>query len=67
MKTMAANMPPNDDLRIILLENEIRGLRNGLENERSKNNRLMRVIEKKILEKQKSSGYIMMCEIYKYI
>ena len=46
---------PNDELRIIFLEEEVKELRSSLAQERSKNRRLMKVIEKKVLEHQKSS------------
>ena len=49
---------PHDELRIIFLEEEVRDLRNALHTERNKNSRLMRVIEKKVLEHQKSSRYV---------
>jgi hypothetical protein len=45
----------NDELRALFHEEEVRELKNRLTLERSKSNRLMRVIEKKILERQKSS------------
>lgn len=47
----------NDELRTIFLEEEVRELRNRIAIERNKSNRLMRVIEKKVLERQKSSRY----------
>lgn len=47
----------SNELNAIFLEEEIRELRNSLSTERSKNNRLMRLIEKKVLERQKSSRY----------
>lgn len=46
---------PNDELRTIFLEEEVRELKNALHSERSRALRLMRVIEQKVLE-QKSSG-----------
>ena len=49
---------PVDDMRTIFLE-EIRELKNTLAAERSKNNHLMRVIEKKVLEGQKNSRYVL--------
>lgn len=45
----------NQELQGIFLEEEVRKLRNALSIERTKSNRLMRIIEKKVLEKQKSS------------
>lgn len=47
----------NEELRAIFLEEEVRKLRNALSIERTKSNRLMRIIEKKVLERQKSSRY----------
>jgi len=46
---------PNDELRVFLLEEEVRDLRNALASEKNKNARLMRVIEQKVLEQQKST------------
>lgn len=46
---------PNNELQAIFFEEEVRKLRNKLSIERTKSNRLMRVIEKKVLERQKSS------------
>lgn len=46
----------NDELRALFHEEaEVRELKNRLALERAKSNRLMRVIEKKVLERQKSS------------
>ena len=42
-----------DELRVFLLEEEVRDLRNALASEKNKNARLMRVIEQKVLEQQK--------------
>lgn len=43
----------NDELRALFQEEEVRELKNRLALERSKSNRLMRVIERKVLERQK--------------
>lgn len=47
----------NEELQALFLEEEVRKLRNALSIERTKSNRLMRIIEKKVLERQKSSRY----------
>lgn len=44
---------PSDELRAFLLEEEVQDLRNSLAEEQSKNTRLMRVVEQKMLEQQK--------------
>lgn len=44
---------PSDELRAFLLEEEVQDLRNALAEEQSKNTRLMRVVEQKMLEQQK--------------
>ena len=44
----------NDELKALFQEEEVRELKTRLALERSKCNKLMRVIEKKVLEKQKS-------------
>lgn len=44
---------PSDELRAFLLEEEVQDLRNALAEEKSKNTRLMRVVEQKMLEQQK--------------
>lgn len=46
----------NDELRVLFQEEEVRELKNRLALERAKSNRLMRIIEKKVLERQKSSS-----------
>jgi len=43
----------SDELRAFLLEEEVQDLRNALAEEKSKNTRLMRVVEQKMLEQQK--------------
>lgn len=43
----------NDELQGIFLEEEVRELRNRLTIERTKSKRLMKVIEKKVLERQR--------------
>lgn len=43
----------NDELRAIFHDEEVKELRNRLALERAKCNRLMRVIETKVLERQK--------------
>ena len=45
----------NDELRALFLEEEVRELRNKVAIERNKCNRLMKMIEKKILDTQKST------------
>ena len=62
MKEASANLrddvesgTSNDELRALFRDEEVRELQNRLALERSKCNRLMRVIEKKVLERQKSS------------
>ena len=45
----------NDELRALFLEEEVRNLRNKVAIERNKCNRLMKLIEKKVLDRQKSS------------
>lgn len=44
---------PSDELRAFLLEEELQDLRNALAEEKSRNTRLMRVVEQKIIEQQK--------------
>lgn len=44
---------PLDELRAFLLEEEVQDLRNALAEEKSRNTRLMRVVEQKIIEQQK--------------
>ena len=44
---------PIDELRAFLLEEEVQDLRNALAEEKSRNTRLMRVVEQKIIEQQK--------------
>ena len=45
-----------DELRTIFLEEEVRELKNALHSERSKNGRLMKVIEQKVLEQTSSEA-----------
>ena len=47
----------NDELRALFLEEEVRKLRNKVAIERNKCNRLMKLIERKVLDRQKSSRY----------
>eukprot|EP00731_Ephydatia_muelleri_P023525 Em0015g1108a len=47
---------PNDELRTIFLEEEVRELKNALHSERSKTGRLMKVIEQKVLEQTSSEA-----------
>lgn len=48
----------NVELQAVFLEEEVRRLKNALAIERAKSNRLVRIIEKKMLERQKSSRYV---------
>ena len=50
----------NEELQAIFLDEEVRKLRNALSIERTKSNRLMRIIEKKVLDRQKSSRLVQM-------
>ena len=45
----------NDELRALFLEEEVQELRNKVAIERNKSTRLMKMIEKKVLDRQKSS------------
>ncbi len=45
----------NDELRHLFMEEEVRGLRNKVAIERNKCNRLMKMIEKRVLDRQMSS------------
>lgn len=49
----------NDELQGIFLEEEVRELRNRLTIEMTKSKRLMKVIEKKVLERQKRYNLIL--------
>lgn len=42
-----------DELQTIFLEEEVRELRNALATERSRNGRLMRVIEQKVIDQKR--------------
>lgn len=53
----------SNELRTLFHEEEVRELKNRLSLERSKSNRLMRVIEKKVLERQKSSRLVFLCTL----